>query len=108
MKFRNCKATPTMEIILPSGMKIVAQLSGNADPNRPEADWAGINVVMVAPTGNRVPLCSAEYVERDRKVRVFGHNGRINELDVSFEAPKSQQKRFNEAPVTGSLRLKMA
>ena len=63
---------------------------------------------MVAPTGNRFPLCSAEYVERDRKVRVFGHNGRINELDVSFEAPKSQQKRFNEAPVTGSLRLKMA
>ena len=108
MKFRNCKATPTMEIILPSGMKIVAQLSGNADPNRPEADWSGINVVMVAPTGNRFPLCSAEYVERDRKVRVFGHNGRINELDVSFEAPKSQQKRFNEAPVTGSLRLKMA
>ena len=108
MKFRNCKATPTMEIILPSGMKIVAQLSGNADPNRPEADWAGINVVMVAPTGNRFPLCSAEYVERDRKVRVFGHNGRINELDVSFEAPKSQQKRFNEVPVTGSLRLKMA
>ena len=108
MKFRNCKATPTMEIILPSGMKIVAQLSGNADPNRPEADWAGINVVMMTPTGNRLPLCSAEYVERDRKVRVFGHNGRINELDVSFEAPKSQQKRFNEAPVTGSLRLKMA
>ena len=108
MKFRNSKATPTMEITLPSGMKIVAQLSGNADPNRPEADWAGIDVVMFAPTGNRVPLCSAEYVERDRKVRVFGHNGRINELDVSFEAPKSQQKRFNEAPVTGSLRLKMA
>ena len=108
MKFRNCKATPTMEIILPSGMKIVAQLSGNADPNRPEADWAGINVVMVAPTGNRVPLCSAEYVERDRKVRVFGHNGRINELDVSFEAPKPQRERFNEVPVTGSLRLKMA
>ena len=34
MKFRNCKATPTMEIILPSGMKIVAQLSGNADPEQ--------------------------------------------------------------------------
>ena len=108
MKFRNSKATPTMEITLPSGMKIVAQLSGNADPNRPEADWAGVNVVMVAPTGNRFPLCSAEYVERDRKVRVFGHNGRINELDVSFEAPQTQRNRFNEAPVTGSLRLKMA
>ena len=26
MKFRNCKATPTMEIILPSGMKIVGGL----------------------------------------------------------------------------------
>ena len=108
MKLRNSKATPTMEITLPSGMKIVAQLSGNADPNRPEADWAGINVVMVAPTGNRFPLCSAEYVERDRKVRVFGHNGRINELDVSFEAPKPQREHFNEVPVTGSLRLKMA
>jgi hypothetical protein len=73
MKFWNSKTTPTMEITLPSGMKIVAQLSGNADPNRPEADWAGINVVMVAPTGNRFPLCSAEYVERDRmRMRMRG------------------------------------
>ena len=108
MKFRNHSDSPGMEITLPNGMKIIARLSGNADPNRPEADWAGINVVMMDPTCKRLPLCSAEYVERDRKVRVFGHNGRINELDVSFEAPKSQQKRFNEAPVPGSLRLKMA
>ena len=108
MKCRNHSDSPCMEITLPNGMKIIARLSGNADPNRPEADWAGINVVMMTPTGNRLPLCSAEYVERDRKVRVFGHNGRINELDVSFEAPQTQWNRFNEAPVTGSLRLKMA
>ena len=102
MKFRNSKATPTMEITLPSGMKIVAQLSGNADPNTPEADWAGINVVMVAPTGNRFPLCSAEYVERDRKVRVFGHNGRINELDVSFEALSPSRNVSTRYPSPGT------
>ena len=107
MKFRNSKATPTMEITLPSGMKIVAQLSGNADPNRPEADWAGINVVMMDPTGKRLPLCSAEYVERDRKVRVFGHHGRINELDVSIEAVQPKRER-SMAPGNASFRMRLA
>ena len=112
MKFRNSKVaanrTPTMEITLPNGMKIVAKMSGYVEPGRENCDWAGINVAMVGPNNEYRQLCSAEYVVDDRKVRVFANHGRVNELDVSFEAPKSQQNRFNEAPVTGSLRLKMA
>jgi len=107
MKFRNHSDNPGMEITLPNGMKIIARLSGNADPNRPEADWAGINVVMMTPTGNRLPLCSAEYVERDRKVRVFGHNGRINELDVSIEAVQPKRER-NMVPGNASFRMRLA
>ena len=107
MKFRKQSDNPGMEITLPNGMKIVARLSGNADPTRPEADWAGINVTMVAPNGDRLPLCSAEYVERDRKVRVFGHNGRINELDVSIEADQPKRER-SMVPGNASFRMRLA
>ena len=107
MKFRKQSDNPGMEITLPNGMKIIARLSGNADPNRPEADWAGINVTMVAPNGDRLPLCSAEHVERDRKVRVFGHNGRINALDVSIEADQPKRER-SMGPGNASFRMRLA
>ncbi|MBQ8962455.1 MAG: hypothetical protein IJ089_13660 [Clostridia bacterium] len=108
MKFRNSKATPSMEITLPNGMKIIATMSGYVEPGRETCDWAGINVAMVSPNGEYRQLCSAEYVVDDRKVRVFANHGRVNELDVSFEAPNSQWERGNAAPATGNLRLKMA
>lgn len=108
MKFRNSKATPTMEITLPNGMKIVATMSGYVESGRENCDWAGINVAMVSANGDYQQLCSAEYVVDDRKVRVFANHGRVNELDVSFEAPKSKRERNNVIPATGNLRLKMA
>ena len=85
MKYRNKAHNPGMEFTLPNGMRIVAYMSGKAEPSRHDADWSGICVAMVAPNGDMLPLCSTEYVERDHKVRVFGHNGRINELDVSID-----------------------
>jgi hypothetical protein len=112
MKFRNSKVaaihTPTMEITLPNGMKIVATMNGFVEPDRENCDWAGINVAMVGPNNEFRQLCSAEYVVDDRKVRVFANHGRVNELDVSFEAPQAQRERSNAAPATGSLRLKLA
>lgn len=108
MKRRNSKAISSMEITLPNGMKIVATMSGYVEPGRENSDWAGINVVMVGPNNEHRHLCSAEYVIDDRKVRVFANHGRVNELDVSFEAPQPQRERGNTAPDTGSLRLKLA
>lgn len=108
MKFRNNRNTPSMEITLPNGMKIVATMSGYVEPGREACDWAGINVAMVSPNGEYRQLCSAEYVVDVHKVRVFANNGRVNELDVSFEAPKSQRERGNAASATGNLHLKMA
>lgn len=108
MKYRNKAHNPGMEFTLPNGMRIVAYMSGKAEPGRHDADWSGICVAMVAPNGDMLPLCSTEYVERDHKVRVFGHNGRINELDVSIEKAPQKRRRQEAVPGNASFRLRMA
>ena len=68
----------------------------------------GICVAMVSANGDMLPLCSTEYVERDHKVRVFGHNGRINELDVSIEKAPQTRRCQETVPGNASFRLRMA
>lgn len=108
MKFRNNRNTPSMEITLPNGMKIVATMSGYVEPGRENCDWAGINVSMVAPNGDYRPLCSAEYVEDVGKVRVFGNGGKISELDVRIEAPRRKRERRKLVSGHAHFRMKVA
>ena len=108
MMFKKNSNAAKLEIALPDGTRIGAALSGSMEPGREDCDWAGVNVNMVAPDGTRRMLCSAEYVENDRKVRVFGSSGRISELDVGIEADQAMRDRVKTAYGAAGIRLGVA
>lgn len=108
MMFRKNSNAAKLEIALPDGSRIVATLSGYVEPGREDCDWAGVNVDMVSADGAHHMLCSAEYVEDVRKVRVFGSSGRINELDVGDCADQAMRKCRKAAYSAAGIRLGVA
>jgi len=97
-----------LEIGLPDGSRIVAMLSGYVEPGGEDCGWAGVNVDMVSTDGAHYMLCSAEYVEDVRKVRVFGSSGRINELEVGNCADQAMRKNRKTTYRAAGIRLGVA
>lgn len=73
------------QFTLPNGVKIVAQLCGDADPKQSGNNWSSIDITAKYPNGNTETLCCADYDAEMGKLRIFAFDGKSDDAVYECE-----------------------